>query len=102
MAMLFCINAVRMIKKYLLTTTSLILFLFCPIHAQENGAIGENHPAGPAAPERLNTISETTYLNLLSRRGFNLETQGILIESLDGSMIFADHHSDLPLNPASV
>jgi len=88
-----------MIKKYLLPSTALILFLFWPIQAQELGSASEPKIT---SPERLNTISETTYLDQLSRRGINLESQGFLIESLDGSMVFADHHSDIAFNPASV
>ena len=86
-------------KKYLLATTSLILLLFWPIQAQEIAV-----PAEPRAtnPERFNTISETNYLTTLALRGLSLDTQGILVESLDGSTIFADHQSNVPFNPASV
>jgi D-alanyl-D-alanine carboxypeptidase/D-alanyl-D-alanine-endopeptidase (penicillin-binding protein 4) len=85
-------------KKYFLLTTSLVLLVFWPIQAQEIAAAGRE----TTAPERFNTISETTYLDQLARKGFNLESQGFYIESLDGSMIFADHHSDVAFNPASV
>ena len=88
-----------MIKKHLLLTTSLILIVFCSIQAQEIASPIEGRTTVPA---RFNTISEGAYLNQLSLRGFNLETQGLYIESLDGSMVFADHNSDTPFNPASV
>ncbi len=38
----------------------------------------------------------------MSHRGLNPTSQGFLIESLDGSTIFADHQSDVAFNPASV
>src|SRR5206468_7413508 len=89
-----------MIKKYILSTTFLILLVFCPTQAQETATATETQIT--TVPERFNTISETAYLNQLAFRGFSLESQGFLIESLDGSMVFADHHSDVQLNPASV
>src|SRR4051812_31490252 len=91
-------------KKYLLSTTSLILLLFWPGQAQEIASrtdipVGElrAHPA-----ERLTTVSETNYLNELALRGFNLETQGLLIESLDARKVYADLNSNVGFNPASV
>src|SRR5262245_6160982 len=85
-------------RKYLILTTSLILLLIWPIQAQEIAVpIG-----GTANPERLSTVSETNYLSELELRGLNLDAQGLRIESLDGSVVFADHHSDTPFNPASV
>lgn len=53
-------------------------------------------------PERIETVSVTEYLATLSSRGFKIDTQGILIESLDGSVVFADHNSGVAFNPASV
>src|SRR5262249_6029894 len=94
-----------MMKKYLPLTTALILLLIWPIQAQELTAPAERKVTGEAkvtGPERFNTVSESLYLNQLTLRGFNLESQGFLIESLDGSMVFADHHSDVSFNPASV
>src|SRR6185436_7267112 len=84
--------------KYLLSTTSLIFLLFWPIHAQEI-AIPD---AAPKLPVRLATISETNYLNQLALKGFNLNTQGLLIESLDGRTVYADLNSSVGFNPASV
>jgi len=87
-------------KKFLLLTTLLILLVLWPIQAQETSPPAEGRLT--TVPERLNTVSEATYLNQLTVRGFNLQTQGFLIESLNGSTVFADHHSDVPFNPASV
>src|SRR5262245_16542060 len=81
-------------KKYLLTTISLTLLLFIPIYAQET--------APRNLPVRLATVSETNYLNQLALKGFNLETQGLLIESLDGRTVYADLNSSIGFNPASV
>jgi D-alanyl-D-alanine carboxypeptidase/D-alanyl-D-alanine-endopeptidase (penicillin-binding protein 4) len=82
-------------KKYLLLTTPLIFLLFWPIHAQEIA-----FPRPPTA--RLTTASETNYLNQLALKGFNLEKQGLLIESLDGRTVYADLNSNVGFNPASV
>jgi D-alanyl-D-alanine carboxypeptidase/D-alanyl-D-alanine-endopeptidase (penicillin-binding protein 4) len=72
--------------------------LFWPIQAQETAAPA---PERVVSPER-DLTAETTYLNKLALRGFRLEAQGLLIESLDGSTIYADHQSDVAFNPASV
>jgi len=70
--------------KYLLSTTFLILWLFCPIQAQEvptatNAPNGEIRPITPLAVERLLTASSTNYLHRLALRSFSLESQGVLI-----------------------
>jgi serine-type D-Ala-D-Ala carboxypeptidase/endopeptidase (penicillin-binding protein 4) len=88
-------------KKYLLYTTCLILLIFWPIQAQEIAEVRDVRLV-PLTPARLNTVSETSYLNELAIRGLNLDKQGLFIESLDGSMVFADHLSDTGFNPASV
>jgi D-alanyl-D-alanine carboxypeptidase/D-alanyl-D-alanine-endopeptidase (penicillin-binding protein 4) len=82
-------------NKYLLLTTSLMFLLSSPVHAQE---IALTRP--PSV--RLVTVSETNYLNQLALKGFQLERQGILIESLDGRTIYADLNSSIGFNPASV
>ncbi len=91
-------------KKTLLFTTCLMLLIFWPIQAQEiaqssSGPAADEHIA---APERFTTISETNYMNELALRGFQLDTQGLLVESLDGSAVFADLNSSIGFNPASV
>ncbi len=90
-------------KKYLLFTTCLMLLIFWPIQAQENvhalnGAAAEN----AAVPERFTTLSDNNYLNELALRGFSLDGQGLLVESLDGTQVFADLNSNVGFNPASV
>jgi len=85
--------------KYLISTSALILVLFWPIQAQE--IVSPPQGSGVATPERV-TTAETNYLNRLALRGLSPASQGLLIETLDGSTIFADHQSDVPFNPASV
>jgi len=92
-------------KKYLLATICVMLLIFWPGQAQETAQ--EFGHGGPSAernntPERFTTISETNYLNELALRGFNLDTQGLLIESLDGSTVYGDLNSQAGFNPASV
>ena len=90
-------------KRYLLSTTGLIFLLFWPIQAQEiitHNEAGEREHS--SIPIRLNTTSETGYLKQLTRRGFRLETQGLLIESLDSSNVYAELNSNTGFNPASV
>src|SRR5215510_1950802 len=89
-------------KKYLLTTTSLIFLLIWPIQAQEISTGTTTEFGKRVTPVRLAMTSETNYLNQLSRRGFKLDTQGLLIESLDSSTVYADLNSDVGFNPASV
>lgn len=92
------------LKKYLIFTTCLMLLIFWPIQAQE---IAQSS-SGPAPdehitlPERFTTISETNYMNELALRGLQLDTQGLLVESLDGSAVLADLNSSIGFNPASV
>src|SRR5262245_35209581 len=84
-------------KKYVATTTALILLIFWPTMAQDSASIP---PAPP--PERIHSQFEDSYLKELSKRGRDLDSQGLYVESLDGSAIFADHRSDVAFNPASV
>ncbi len=88
-------------KKYFLTTTSLIFLLFWPIQAQEISST-TSESGKRVAPVRLAMSSETNYFNQLAVRGFKLDTQGLLIESLDSSTVYAELNSDVGFNPASV
>jgi D-alanyl-D-alanine carboxypeptidase/D-alanyl-D-alanine-endopeptidase (penicillin-binding protein 4) len=83
-------------KKYLISSTALILLLFWPTIAQELP-----RPQGSAA-ERLKLVSEDRYLHELAILGRNPEAQGFYVESLDGTAILADHQSNVSFNPASV
>jgi serine-type D-Ala-D-Ala carboxypeptidase/endopeptidase (penicillin-binding protein 4) len=88
-------------KKYLLSTSSLIFLLFWPIQAQEI-TTSTTTLAQRTGPVRFATTAETTYLKQLAVRGFKLETQGLLIESLDSTTVYADLNSNVGFNPASV
>lgn len=55
-----------------------------------------------ASPARLNLVAEANYLTELVRRRLDPDKQGLRMESLDGKMVFADHHGDAAFNPASV
>jgi len=84
-------------KKYLFLTTSLILLLFWPTMAQDFSA-----PALAPVPERVQSVFETTYLRNLQAKRLDLKEQGLYVESLDGSVLLADHQGDVAFNPASV
>lgn len=58
--------------------------------------------SGSPDPERVAVAAISAFLGTLSARGYDLRTQGVLIESLDGSVIYGDHNSAAPFNPASV
>jgi serine-type D-Ala-D-Ala carboxypeptidase/endopeptidase (penicillin-binding protein 4) len=95
------------LKKYLLSTICLMLLIFWPGQAQDTPKDLGRETGGQAAerniaPERFTTISETNYLNELALRGFNLDTQGLLIESLDGNTVYGKLNSSEGFNPASV
>jgi len=83
-------------KKYFITTTSLILLLFWPTLAQELTL------TQGSASERLKSVSEERYLQELTTLGRNPDAQGFYIESLDGTTVLADHQSSVAFNPASV
>jgi D-alanyl-D-alanine carboxypeptidase/D-alanyl-D-alanine-endopeptidase (penicillin-binding protein 4) len=82
----------------MISTASLMLLLLWPIQAQE---ITTPSPERVQTVERVTTI-ETSYLTRLALKGFSPEAQGLFIESMDGSTIYADHQSDVAFNPASV
>jgi D-alanyl-D-alanine carboxypeptidase/D-alanyl-D-alanine-endopeptidase (penicillin-binding protein 4) len=93
-------------KKYFISTIASIFLLFCPMHAQEIASrlsapgVGETRTRSSA--EHQASVSEANYLHELALRGFNLDTQGLLIESLDGRRVYAELNSNVGFNPASV
>jgi len=91
-------------KRYFLSTICLIVLLFGPVYAQElvsRSTVPGREPRARSA-EHLDSVSENNYLNQLALRGFNLESQGLLIESLDGRTTYAELNSNVGFNPASV
>src|SRR5262249_37272439 len=89
--------------KHLLSTTCLILLLIRPAVGQSNESqIETSGGVRSNGPVRLRSVSETNYLNQLALRGFDLETQGLLIESLDGRTVYGELNRHVGFNPASV
>jgi D-alanyl-D-alanine carboxypeptidase/D-alanyl-D-alanine-endopeptidase (penicillin-binding protein 4) len=84
-------------KKYVVTTSALILLIFWPTLAQDFNA----SPTPPPV-ERIHSQFEDHYLKALAKVGKDLDAQGLYVESLDASTILADHQSDVAFNPASV
>lgn len=93
------------VRRVVLLTTRLVLcvavlssLVFWP------GALADSTVilAGLPEPVEVETRALADYLSLLTGRGVDLEDQGIRIESLDGSLIFASHNSEDTFNPASV
>ena len=89
-------------KKYFFTSISLILLLLNPIHAQEPARNPTSSGETRTSMTHLASVSGSNYLHQLSLRGFNLDSQGLLIESLDGRSIYAELNSNIGFNPASV
>jgi serine-type D-Ala-D-Ala carboxypeptidase/endopeptidase (penicillin-binding protein 4) len=91
-------------KKYFFSTTWLILSFFSPTYAQQISTRSDTPgaEARPNLPNRLAMVSESNYLTQLALKGFNLETQGLLIESLDARTVYAELNSNVGFNPASV
>ena len=87
-----------MITRSLWTLSLLGLFLVWPIQTQE----AVTHLANLRVPEAIDTDAVEEYLDLLSARGVDLKDQGVRVESIDGSVIYADHLGDSVFNPASV
>jgi D-alanyl-D-alanine carboxypeptidase/D-alanyl-D-alanine-endopeptidase (penicillin-binding protein 4) len=88
--------------KHVIAAVCLVFLLLAPGHSQEAPSGSELAGVRPNLPVRLATVSETNYLNQLALKGFNLETQGLLIESLDGRSVYAELNSNVGFNPASV
>jgi D-alanyl-D-alanine carboxypeptidase/D-alanyl-D-alanine-endopeptidase (penicillin-binding protein 4) len=79
-----------------------MLWLLWPIQAQDIAPIESPNLIPPiATPIRFNTAAEVRYLTDFAVRG-KLDAQGLLVESLDGLAVLADHNSARAFNPASV
>ena len=76
----------------------LISFLYWPSQTDETTTL----LADIRQPLWVETEAAGEYLDLLDRRGVDIADQGVRVESLDGSLIYADHRSDETFNPASV
>ncbi|HZI51528.1 MAG TPA: D-alanyl-D-alanine carboxypeptidase [Terriglobia bacterium] len=84
-------------RKYAATTIALILLIFWPTMAQDIDGTTR-----ASTPDRVHTQFEENYLKELDKRKRNPNFHGLYVESLDGSVILADHRSHEGFNPASV
>ncbi|HSQ20790.1 MAG TPA: D-alanyl-D-alanine carboxypeptidase, partial [Blastocatellia bacterium] len=85
-----------------LTVLALFIFLL-PVQIQEHGSAAKSDNSGSTRAleqEPLQALSD--YVNVIRTRGQSLEDQGVLIESLDGGQLLAQHNPDVAFNPASV
>lgn len=85
-----------------LTVLALFIFLL-PVQIQEHGSAAKSDNPGNTRPleqEPLQALSD--YVNVIRTRGQSLEDQGVLIETLDGGQLLAQHNPDVAFNPASV
>jgi D-alanyl-D-alanine carboxypeptidase/D-alanyl-D-alanine-endopeptidase (penicillin-binding protein 4) len=89
-------------KKYFFFSISLILLPLRPIQAQDATRNTTNGGETRNPVTRLASVSESNYRSQLLLRGFSLDSQGLLIESLDGRNVYAELNSDIGFNPASV
>jgi D-alanyl-D-alanine carboxypeptidase len=84
-------------------TVLLILILFLPIQVQERHSVANlsaNGVATSQSAEPLQALAE--YVEIIKSRGQNADDQGVLIESLDGRELLAEHNANVTFNPASV
>jgi len=90
------------LKRLFATTPCLLLLLIVTVHAQQlsRNVTSSGDVRNPGA--RPASVSESNYLNQLALRGFSLDSQGLLIESLDGRNVYAELNSSVGFNPASV
>lgn len=81
-----------------------ILILFLPAPTRDPFSISllsvSSPPQSVEAQAPLQALAE--YKETLAGRGQRLDDQGVLIESLDGRKVFAEHNADITFNPASV
>ena len=56
----------------------------------------------PAPPRQLESAALQNFSRRIRRHGYDLDKQGILVESLDGRTVLAQLNPATPLNPASV
>jgi D-alanyl-D-alanine carboxypeptidase/D-alanyl-D-alanine-endopeptidase (penicillin-binding protein 4) len=85
---------------------TLLLFLlifFLPISIQDSGAALEaGGPRELRAGEQTRLLALDEYKESLRSRAGELNDQGVLVETADGSKTIAEHNADVAFNPASV
>jgi D-alanyl-D-alanine carboxypeptidase/D-alanyl-D-alanine-endopeptidase (penicillin-binding protein 4) len=85
----------------LLLLVPVIIFLL-PSHGAQVESPQASVPLPPPQPRQTQLHALSEYKEDLASRGQNLADQGVMIESLDGQQIFAEHNPDITFNPASV
>lgn len=81
----------------------LIIILFLPTQVQERRSTANLNASAVAtskAAEPLQALTE--YVDIIRSRGQNADDQGVLIESLEGRDLLAQHNANVTFNPASV
>lgn len=81
----------------------LVLSAFWPAGANQSSEL--RHPLAqprPAPPRQLESTALQHFSRRILRHRYDLGTQGILVESLDGRTVLAQLNPATPLNPASV
>ncbi|MEW5975518.1 MAG: D-alanyl-D-alanine carboxypeptidase [Acidobacteriota bacterium] len=86
-------------RKILLFALATILL---PVQTSEVSGGASARETASSEPTRIETEALATALSKLQGRRYSPETQGILVESLDGSRILAEWNAEVPFNPASV
>jgi D-alanyl-D-alanine carboxypeptidase/D-alanyl-D-alanine-endopeptidase (penicillin-binding protein 4) len=80
-----------------------IIILLVPAQVGESfigGKIKASRAAAQAQSAPLQALAR--YKEILESRGQRLDDQGILIETLEGDQVLAEHNADIAFNPASV
>ena len=81
----------------------LLLSSFWPAVANQSSELRQPSAQPlPAPPRQLESTALQNFSRRIRRHRYNLDRQGILVESLDGRAVLAQLNVDTPLNPASV
>ena len=81
----------------------LVLSAFWPAGANQSSELRQpSAQPRPAPPRQLESAALQNFSRRVRRHRYNLDRQGILVESLDGRTVLAKLNPDTPLNPASV
>lgn len=86
-------------KLALALASVIALCPWSPLLAQNNPTEFGLAAGGGARP---GAVVVSDYMETLEARGYNLNSHSLLIQTLDGSVTFADHRSGVAMNPASV
>lgn len=87
-------------RKFLFLLFFILLFPVSVQHTKTAAGRIESVPFTAVEPAAIQSLSE--YKTILASRGYNLEDQGVLVESLDERRLLAAHNAGIAFNPASV